>query len=144
MNMHSSAVGAYKAMAGIPVIGPALGVAAAAAALAYGAQQIASIGGLNIGGAAHGGLDFVPKEQTYLLDRGERVLSPAQNRDLTAALEGGGIGGPINIENMIFEILPNATSPGALLEMSREDWEEIAVERVLPAFRTLADQGQTI
>lgn len=35
-----AAMEAYKAMAGIPVIGPALGVAAAASALAYGASQI--------------------------------------------------------------------------------------------------------
>lgn len=36
-----TAMEAYKAMAGIPVVGPALGVAAAGAALAYGASQIA-------------------------------------------------------------------------------------------------------
>jgi|GEM_PF-964438 len=36
-----SAMEAYKAMAGIPVVGPALGAAAAAAAVAYGASQIA-------------------------------------------------------------------------------------------------------
>ncbi|MDH6355487.1 TP901 family phage tail tape measure protein [Dysgonomonas sp. PH5-45] len=35
-----AAMEAYKAMAGIPVIGPALGAAAAAAALAYGASRI--------------------------------------------------------------------------------------------------------
>ena len=34
-------------------------------------------------GIAHGGLDYVPKESTYLLDKGERVLSPRQNTDLT-------------------------------------------------------------
>lgn len=32
---------------------------------------------------AHGGLDYVPEETTYLLDKGERVLSPRQNNDLT-------------------------------------------------------------
>jgi hypothetical protein len=36
-----SAMEAYKAMAGIPVVGPALGAVAAAAAVAYGASQIA-------------------------------------------------------------------------------------------------------
>jgi hypothetical protein len=36
-----AAMEAYKAMAGIPVVGPALGAAAAAAAIAYGASQIA-------------------------------------------------------------------------------------------------------
>lgn len=37
-------------------------------------------------GSAHGGLDFVPDEQTYRLQRGERVLSPRQNRDVTEAV----------------------------------------------------------
>jgi hypothetical protein len=37
--------------------------------------------------AAHGGLGFVPKESTYLLDKGERVLSPNQNRDLVSFLQ---------------------------------------------------------
>lgn len=36
-----AAMEAYKAMAGIPIIGPALGIAAATAAVAYGASQIA-------------------------------------------------------------------------------------------------------
>lgn len=45
--------------------------------------------------AAHGGLDFVPAEQTYLLDRGERVLSPRQNEDFTEAMEGGWGGGTV-------------------------------------------------
>ena len=37
-------------------------------------------------GIAHGGLDYVPSESTYLLDKGERVLSPKQNKDLTGFL----------------------------------------------------------
>ncbi|WP_444927184.1 hypothetical protein ACJJI4_04235 [Microbulbifer sp. TRSA002] len=48
-------------------------------------------------GIAHGGLDYVPKESTYLLDRGERVLSPNQNADLTAALKGGGLQSSITV-----------------------------------------------
>ncbi len=38
-------------------------------------------------GAAHGGLDNVPDESTYLLQRGERVLSPRQNQDLTRFIQ---------------------------------------------------------
>jgi hypothetical protein len=41
-------------------------------------------------GIAHGGLDSVPKEATYLLDKGERVLSPKQNKDLTQFIEKNG------------------------------------------------------
>lgn len=38
-------------------------------------------------GMAHNGLDNIPKEGTWLLDGGERVLSPRQNQDLTNYLE---------------------------------------------------------
>ena len=37
---------AYAALAGIPIVGPALGAAAAAAALAFGAEQAAAVGGV--------------------------------------------------------------------------------------------------
>lgn len=47
-------VGAYKAMVGIPVVGPALAVAASAAAFAFGAAQAAAIGG-SVGGSASTG-----------------------------------------------------------------------------------------
>lgn len=43
-----------------------------------------------VGGIAHGGLDFVPSESTFLLQRGERVIQPSANRDLTAFLSGAG------------------------------------------------------
>lgn len=46
---------------------------------------LTNIKGVNI---AHGGMDYVPEESTYLLDKGERVLSPKQNTDLTAYLSG--------------------------------------------------------
>lgn len=63
-----------------------VGIALAAVAGAMGALQIATIQGQQMP-SAHGGLDFVPKEETYLLDRGERVLSPNQNKDFTNLLK---------------------------------------------------------
>lgn len=48
-------------------------------------------------GIAHGGLDYVPAESTYLLDKGERVLSPNQNADLTSALKNGGLGSNVQV-----------------------------------------------
>lgn len=42
---------------------------------------------------AHGGASFIPEEATYLLKRGERVLSPGQNADFTSMIQGGGMGG---------------------------------------------------
>lgn len=40
----------------------------------------------NISGMAHNGIDNIPKEGTWLLDGGERVLNPEQNKDLTSYL----------------------------------------------------------
>lgn len=45
VNTYSAAMGAYNALAGIPVVGPALGVAAAAAAIAFGGQMMAGVNG---------------------------------------------------------------------------------------------------
>ncbi|WP_444886475.1 hypothetical protein [Microbulbifer sp. JMSA008] len=59
------------------------------------ANQLSSI--KEPAGIAHGGLDYVPKESTYLLDKGERVLSPNQNADLTKALKGGTLQGNITV-----------------------------------------------
>ncbi|MER8208027.1 tape measure protein [Acinetobacter baumannii] len=58
------------------------------AAMASVAAATASIVGniQSVAGIFHGGKDYVPKEATYLLDKGERVVSPRQNQDLTSFL----------------------------------------------------------
>ena len=53
IDTYKSAVAAYSAMAGIPVVGPALAVAAAAAAIAAGLNNVAQISGVQL---AEGGL----------------------------------------------------------------------------------------
>ncbi len=53
---------------------------------AMGATQLATIRAQEISGAAHGGMDSVPKDSTFLLKRGERVIQPEQNRDLSRFL----------------------------------------------------------
>lgn len=65
-------------------------IVVAGVVLAAGLANVAMIASMKPAGAAHGGLDYVPAESTYLLDRGERVLSPRQNEDLTEFLGGGG------------------------------------------------------
>lgn len=44
---------------------------------------VSTIQSTNLTGMAHNGIDSVPREGTWLLDGGERVLNPNQNRDLT-------------------------------------------------------------
>lgn len=64
----------------IPIIAEVVG---------QGAQIVSNIKNITMGGIAHGGLDYVPKEATYLLDEGERVLSPRQNKDLANFMANG-------------------------------------------------------
>jgi hypothetical protein len=74
--------------ADIPFVGPALAAAMIPLAYAMGAIQIATVIAQPMPAAAHGGLTNVPEEQTYLLNKGERVLSPKQNTDFTNYLKG--------------------------------------------------------
>ena len=60
-------------------------------------QGLSAIAAISAVGIAHGGADFIPEESTYLLNRGERVLSPSQNRDLTKFMENGGGAMTVNI-----------------------------------------------
>lgn len=55
-------------------------------AIVLGAVQLAMLATAPMP-AAHGGLTNVPAEQTYLLQKGERVLSPNQNADLNAYMK---------------------------------------------------------
>lgn len=50
LKIKSGAVKAYESMLGIPIIGPALGVAAAAAYVGFSLEQMAAIKGTNFGG----------------------------------------------------------------------------------------------
>lgn len=104
-----AALNAYASTAGIPLIGPAAAPAAALAAAAATAPMVAAVSASALAGMAHNGMDNIPKEGTWLLDGGERVLNPNQNRDLTKYLAdkaGSGTGGapsftinaPVNVQ----------------------------------------------
>ena len=51
------------------------------------ANIISSLTSVNFAGQAHAGLDYVPREGTYLLDKGEAVLQPAANQKLNRFLD---------------------------------------------------------
>ncbi|MBA1195001.1 phage tail tape measure protein [Pseudomonas entomophila] len=77
---------AFASTAAIPITGPELAPAAAAAAAVATAPMVAGVASTALMGMAHSGIDSIPQEGTWLLDGGERVLNPNQNRDLTAYL----------------------------------------------------------
>lgn len=68
-----------------------LGATAVMAALT---PALATIATVSIDGMAHDGIDNIPKEGTWLLDKGERVVDSRTNSDLKNYLaNGGGSGG---------------------------------------------------
>jgi len=117
VDTYRGATAAFAALAGIPYVGPVLGVAAAAAAIAAGLANVATISGTKFEGQAHSGLDSVPSEGTYLLQRGERIVQPDQNERLTEFLDNqsGGGGGALYIDGTrIGQVLWNMSRNGQL------------------------------
>ncbi len=84
-----SAMNIYRGFSTIPIVGPALGVAGAAAAVAFGAERAGSVisafdGGLITGGVK--GVDSVPA----LLAPGELVVPERNFEQVVGAVRGGG------------------------------------------------------
>ena len=106
---------------------------------AFGKAMAASAKAQLIAGALHGGMDNVPNEATYLLQKGERVLSPNQNTDLTNFLngEGGGTSGT-TVENI--NVVINTTADN-FVNIDDEDLVEFVAGRIIPALDTLDDNG---
>jgi hypothetical protein len=104
INTYQSATAAYAAMASIPYVGPALGVAAAAAAVAAGLANVAQIRAQPTGGYAEGGYTGPGGkfEPAGVVHKGEGVLSQEEIRAL------GGPGG--------FQALRDAIDEGSLRE----------------------------
>lgn len=77
MNSYT-AISAAWASAPFPYNLPAVGIATMETGLLQ-----AAVSAMSPVGMAHDGIDNIPKEGTWLLDGGERVLNPNQNKDLT-------------------------------------------------------------
>jgi hypothetical protein len=77
MKTAESAMNVYAGFSTIPFIGPELGLAAAAAVIAYGAEQIGTVLTANRGGLVTGGIPGIDSVNA-LLTPGELVV-PAQN-----------------------------------------------------------------
>ena len=67
-----------------------------------GYASVGLIASQTIAGMAHNGIDNIPKEGTWLLDKGERVVDSRTNADLKNYLaNGGGSGGDVKISQSI-------------------------------------------
>ncbi|OCG39056.1 hypothetical protein A9G29_09770 [Gilliamella sp. Fer2-1] len=85
-------------------IGMPYGEIAAATVMGLGMANVGMIAAQTISGMAHSGIDNIPKEGTWLLDKGERVVDARTNADLkdflqTSNKSGGSItvNAPVNI-----------------------------------------------
>ena len=116
-----------------------LGIIMGAAAIALGIAQVNKIRSTQFqGGQAHAGMTNIPAEGSYLLDKGERVIQPEQNKDLTNFLDKGEEGG-----TQIGSVSVAITVPDgqALRDMSRRDWEDMVSAKVIPALNVLDRKG---
>jgi hypothetical protein len=114
------------------------------AAAAVTAQGLANVQRIQQVSVAHGGLNAVPEDATFLLKQGERVISPQQNRDLTTFLQAQPASVPeagMAVQNLTVHVLENATSAQALLTMDRSDLRRVVAERIIPALDELARLG---
>lgn len=91
-------LGATKALAEGGMI---MGVPAATMVRTMGYASVGLIAAQTISGMAHDGIDNIPKEGTWLLDKGERVVDSRTNSDLKNYLANGGGGGDVKISQTI-------------------------------------------
>lgn len=82
-----------QAMADPTALTPVQKFANMAAIAAAGGALISQITSATMTGMAHDGITEIPQEGTWLLQKGERVLSAQQNADFTNYMRNGGNGG---------------------------------------------------
>ncbi|MEN3158302.1 phage tail tape measure protein [Alkalimonas sp. NCh-2] len=134
---------AFTSTAAIPIVGPALapGAAAAATSVAGGfAAGAITAASTTLAGMAHSGIDYIPSEGTWLLDKGERVLSARQNEDLSRFLratdgmqgkrKGAGVGQKVDLnfnftgldnDSLLEMLLDNRGTIADMVQMALED-----------------------
>lgn len=99
----TAGINAFASAAAIPIYGWAAAPGAAAAALAVTAPMAAAASAAALSGMAHDGIDSIPSEGTWLLDKGERVVDRRTNADLKDFLsegEGQSSGVVVNVNLM--------------------------------------------
>ena len=82
-----------QAMADPSALSPMQKFANMAAIASAGGALVQQIMGATLTGMAHDGITNVPQEGTWLLQKGERVMSAQQNADFTNFMNGGGASG---------------------------------------------------
>lgn len=106
----TAGLNAYAATAGIPIIGPAAAPAAMATAMAVTGPLASAVGMTALAGMAHDGIDSVPEDGSWFLQKGERVTTAQTSAKLDAMLS--------RIDNSLGDSQPNAQIGVGSLELA--------------------------
>lgn len=133
-----------QAMADPTALSPLQKFANMAAIASAGASLVSQISSAAMTGMAHDGISNVPREGTWLLDKGERVLSPQQNADFTRFINGGGnggggVGGGVTIIQQITIQGAGDVALTEALQQAARDGAEQGYNKVLTDFATRGD-----
>ena len=127
---YSGAQKAFSSLASIPIVGPALGGIAAAAAIVAGLNRVKQIKSQKYS-QAHSGLDKVGSDSTFNLKRGEMVLDPGTSEEVRQQVTGkGGRGNSVVIENLNLIIQGIQGASGF-------DWKRTLEEEIKPGLDEL-------
>lgn len=102
-----------------------LGATAVMAALT---PALATIATISIDGMAHDGIDNIPKEGTWLLDKGERVVDSRTNGDLKDFIANGGSAPNVNVYTLPGETADVSWNDGRLDVRIRKITRETIME----------------
>ena len=111
---------AFASTAAIPIVGPALAPAAMSAALAATMPIAAGVATLALSGMAHDGIDAVPETGTWLLQKGERVVTSQTSAKLDSTLDRIGAKGS---GQPVINIIENPDRAGQVDARTRDDSE---------------------
>lgn len=116
-------------------LGPILGIPASTLVRGMGYASVGMIAAQTISGMAHDGIDNIPKEGTWLLDKGERVVDSRTNADLKGMIanqKNGG--GDVHIQ-------VNVTDSGVSAQSNQSDQKQLG-QMIGNAVRAVIRQEQ--
>lgn len=100
---------------------------------------VSTISGTSMQGVAHSGITDIPREGTWLLNKGERVVDSSTNSDLKSFLGGQNQGGANNPQ---WTVIVNEAPPGTTATINDEDRIiEIAVGQAVSTIESNVRRG---
>ena len=118
-----ASLAAFASTAAIPIVGPILAPAAAASAAAFAAPLVAGVAASSLAGMAHDGIDSVPADGTWLLQKGERVTTAQTSAKLDKTLND--IKSPSNMGGTTVNLIEDASRAGQTEQRTGDQGEQM-------------------